>query len=151
MGSTLSHRCSCQDKLGDEVADTVVAESDEGSEDTASLPKSSTGQLSIGQLRGSHGQPGAAYEHASENFIRVQVERDPMVMGLGLAVDHHVDLSYLVVAEILEGPFMDWNRRHAKKVMAGQKIVQVNGISGDSRKMLESCKLSTKLDMIFAQ
>lgn len=76
---------------------------------------------------------------------------------LGLNVSHHENESTLRVEGVRpDGAVEAWNRQCAgtpaqeKAVMVGDKIISVNSISGDPKKMLEECrdKLLLKLTVV---
>lgn len=66
---------------------------------------------------------------------------------LGLNVSHHANESTLRVEGVRDGGAVEaWNRQCAgtpaqeKAVVVGDKIISVNAISGDPRKMLDECR-----------
>lgn len=58
--------------------------------------------------------------------------------GLGLDLSPH-DGATLLIGKVKHGPMLDWNEEHGAEVLVqrGDRIVAVNGVSGNSEELLE--------------
>jgi len=69
------------------------------------------------------------------NLIKTRGERK---LGLGI---NHIDGKTIVILEVKEGLVKQWNLTHPDQVvMQDDRIIEVNGITGDAAAMLEACK-----------
>jgi len=68
---------------------------------------------------------------------------------LGLMLDEGEVSDALVVRQVKSGLLEDWNRRHPeRRILAGDHIVQVNGLRGDSCLLEEELWKSQPLSLI---
>merc|ERR1739845_51001 len=66
---------------------------------------------------------------------------------IGLDVDF-LDGPYLKVRSLKEGIFKDWNSTNAMKIEEGDFIVEINGVKGDSAKLIELLMKSKTLQAL---
>jgi len=92
---------------------------------------------SEGEPREKHDKKDSAEETRcmTINLIKTRGERK---IGLGI---NHGDGKTLVILEVKEGLVKQWNFTHPDQVvMQDDRIIEVNGITGDAAAMLEACK-----------
>lgn len=64
---------------------------------------------------------------------------------LGIDINYHDNVT-LLVTKINEGPVMDHNATHkSEQLLPGDRIIELNGIKGNTQQMLASCKGATEL------
>mmetsp|Transcript_116480 Transcript_116480/g.206208 ORF Transcript_116480/g.206208 Transcript_116480/m.206208 type:complete len:173 (-) Transcript_116480:164-682(-) len=80
------------------------------------------------------------------NEIVVELAKSNESSRIGMDVDHGDNVS-LVVVEVMEGLVKDYNSTVAEElqIRPGDQIMEVNGVSGDSIKMLETAGLALQL------
>mmetsp|Transcript_111247 Transcript_111247/g.192868 ORF Transcript_111247/g.192868 Transcript_111247/m.192868 type:complete len:131 (+) Transcript_111247:74-466(+) len=83
----------------------------------------------------------------SREFI-VVLQKTPEIARLGMEVDYTSE-TFLVVDKIQGGLAELWNNTNpAKQIAAKDKIISVNGVSGNSVEMTEVCKNSDRLTLV---
>lgn len=66
---------------------------------------------------------------------------------LGIDINYHDTLT-LLVTKVNAGPVEDFNRKSQDtEVAPGDRIIVVNGVTGDTQNMLEACKNASELDV----
>jgi len=90
------------------------------------------------------GEPGEKHDRKDSaeetrcmtiNLIKTQGERK---IGLGI---NQGDGKTLVILDVMQGLVKQWNFTHPdQEVMPEDRIIEVNGITGDAAAMLEACK-----------
>jgi C-terminal processing protease CtpA/Prc len=67
--------------------------------------------------------------------------------GFGLDISWHDGIT-LLIGKVKDGPVADWNRREGRipsdTVMRGDRIIEVNGVSGSSSELLTALRNSTE-------
>mmetsp|Transcript_683 Transcript_683/g.1419 ORF Transcript_683/g.1419 Transcript_683/m.1419 type:complete len:223 (-) Transcript_683:57-725(-) len=72
--------------------------------------------------------------------------------SLNLAITAKSDLPFFIVKHINPGPIATWNERHPDKaVMPNDRMIEVNGISGDHAKILEAIKKDGNVSITFSR
>eukprot|EP00931_Biecheleriopsis_adriatica_P033527 TRINITY_DN1945_c0_g1_i1.p1 TRINITY_DN1945_c0_g1~~TRINITY_DN1945_c0_g1_i1.p1 ORF type:complete len:186 (-),score=49.14 TRINITY_DN1945_c0_g1_i1:71-550(-) len=69
---------------------------------------------------------------------------------LGIDVDHKDNMT-LLIEQINEGLVMDWNnscKDPKDKVVVGDRIIEVNGVSKDVPLLVDECKKNVVLNMV---
>jgi len=99
------------------------------------------------ELVGDIDDPGRSQHHQAAAVL-FEIEVDKSRGGaIGLDVDHHVDHS-IKIRQIKPGLISDWNFEHPDlKVAVGDYITEINGVSGDVRKLLVVVGQASKLKM----
>mmetsp|Transcript_127576 Transcript_127576/g.224842 ORF Transcript_127576/g.224842 Transcript_127576/m.224842 type:complete len:173 (-) Transcript_127576:139-657(-) len=79
----------------------------------------------------------------------VVVEKQNPYARIGLDIDHG-DGTTLEICDVMDGLIQDYNNTVTTdlQVMPSDRIIQVNGISGDSRHMMHMVGTNSKVEMI---
>mmetsp|Transcript_90579 Transcript_90579/g.157199 ORF Transcript_90579/g.157199 Transcript_90579/m.157199 type:complete len:151 (+) Transcript_90579:56-508(+) len=111
-----------------------------------------TGDLALPEPPSKTAETVAAKEVArnmpATDFI-VEVEKKGPDSKVGLDVDHGDDVT-LEIMLVKDGLVKDYNNSVAQdlQIRPGDRIVEVNGVSGDNKKMLEAVGKAAKLKFI---
>mmetsp|Transcript_8832 Transcript_8832/g.16641 ORF Transcript_8832/g.16641 Transcript_8832/m.16641 type:complete len:227 (-) Transcript_8832:110-790(-) len=83
--------------------------------------------------------------------FEIQIDRKDQSVGCGITYDASTGIS-LVIESINEGPIQTWNAEHPDKVVRiGDRIVAVNGTTGNSAQLLDVIRGTNVLDFRFVR
>merc|ERR1719313_3115276 len=81
---------------------------------------------------------------------KVIVQRHGMGLGLDVSCEEESGSEFLVIEDVGPGPVELWNLSHPGDAMvhAGDRILEVNGVSGDANAMLQAVQASDTVELI---
>lgn len=95
-----------------------------------------------GSPTGDDGRPTTSTTPTNFKTTIVKGERK-----LGIDINYHDNVT-LLVTKINEGPVMDHNSSNqSERILPGDRIIELNGIRGNTQQMLASCKGATELQV----
>mmetsp|Transcript_23488 Transcript_23488/g.67282 ORF Transcript_23488/g.67282 Transcript_23488/m.67282 type:complete len:158 (+) Transcript_23488:50-523(+) len=151
MGAEKSRCCRCsstcdlgQRQQAECVEANKIADVEESDEESSISSEADASTRK--RLQDSPQQRPPAAPTSNQLFKTLLVKQGNLPLGVDV---NHADRRTLMVVGIndAEGLVMLWNRQHPESaIKVGDRIISVNGVSGDAAKMIEVCTTALFLD-----